>query len=541
MLKHPYAYWVLFLVLACHTPPPETLTITGRLHTADNRPPEMAHIAVTPPSQAFEYHIGSAVHKDGTFEIIVPYHSVLTLRASAVNHEPQWLDIVPRSPGDVIDLEIWMAPYEVPIHPENVQITGDWNGFNLAKSEPMKRLDDGSFHYTVHADTNRVAFQIVNAEQGGRTINMPNSEAYRPDSSGDYQSLITLHNGQAEILFDPSWYSAHATSFRVRSVSHPEIDDIRRFSDANRRFTRKLIAKRNKWFHEHKNLKDFPFGADSLLNVWKSHKQNSAAYRVMGVKLLRTALFGNNKTLLQHIFTTIAPTDPVWEYDPDTYIFALSDLNPALIDSFYTHPEQLNSRILQAHVIFYKGMKAADRHNEALQKEAYEKLKNHYADINRIEALLTELNPEKAIQQGKPVPPFEVTLMHGDQKVSNTSMLGRYYLIDFWAVWCGPCRGEMPNLHKAYEKFKDKNLTILSLSLDPKPDDVDAYRKEKWAMPWLHAFLENDFDNPMCKRFEVHGIPAPLLIGPDGSILATQEDLRGTRLIKTLDKYLGNQ
>ena len=111
-------------------------------------------------------------------------------------------------------------------------------------------------------------------------------------------------------------------------------------------------------------------------------------------------------------------------------------------------------------------------------------------------------------------------------------------LIDFWAVWCAPCRAEMPKIHEAYKEFSSDKFTILSLSFDPKVDAVDKYRKETWAMPWLHTFVEGGFNNELSKRFEVTGIPKPLLVNPQGIIVATGVELRGENLKTTLNKYL---
>ena len=57
-------------------------------------------------------------------------------------------------------------------------------------------------------------------------------------------------------------------------------------------------------------------------------------------------------------------------------------------------------------------------------------------------------------------------------------------------------------------------------------------------MPWLHTFVEGGFNSELAKTFEVLGIPKPILVSPKGIILATEDDLRGPRLERTLSKYL---
>ncbi len=150
------------------------------------------------------------------------------------------------------------------------------------------------------------------------------------------------------------------------------------------------------------------------------------------------------------------------------------------------------------------------------------------------EDMLASLKIKNGMAIGAKFPDFDEKDLAG-KPLSVANYKGKVVLVDFWATWCGPCVGELPNVLKAYEKYHQKGFEILGVSLDSDKAKLTAFI-EKQKMPWQQYFDGKGWGNKLAGKYGVSSIPATYLLDGEGKIIA--KNLRGEALEVELAKIL---
>lgn len=192
----------------------------------------------------------------------------------------------------------------------------------------------------------------------------------------------------------------------------------------------------------------------------------------------------------------------------------------------------------------YTPILVAEKLNGVFEEANYDLLETFYNGLyqndknsEKGKKLASFLKEYEQVRIGGKVADFSLPDVNKKQKTLYKN-LGKYTIIDFWASWCAPCRQENPKTVALYNKYKNKGLKIIGVSLDTDPQKwISAIEKDK--LRWLQLSNLTGWKEPLLQYFKITAIPKLIILDKKGTIIA--KDLKGEELAKKIDELFSKK
>lgn len=510
--------------------------IKGVILDYNGKPLPKAHASFEPAGTIFH-----TIHIDadsvGSFSIELNQLGGYWLTFNGVNHLECRAKLFIRKPSEIY-CTVRLSPYKYLDTLKDVYVIGNFNLFDFKTGIKMKKGSDGKYTCNIKTDSNQLKYQLVGLLEVKRSVNGTQAEHYELDSGGDYISIVTPRKGMVHLVFDPSKL--------IRSDSRPSI----KFNDPLNNLMKELDAERDSvdkkqeihalaYIKNKMDPKAYYFDVSSIVNKYSSKIESEKDTLIRQLLLIHSFSLQQfnfkqkDSSVIKEWFEHINPSSRLFELYSDVLRSLLyrcgSDI---MFNSYLERYLQSESSIeAKASLLAVLMGDLACQPDSTKLRNYYTRFMKDFPNSDQAGYVRMKLNPDPKIRIGKNVPSFSIPSLDDSTKIiSNTSLIGKTYLIHFWFTGISNFLSEIIEMQSLYKKYKHKGFEIVSLSFDDTPNIVRDFRRTRFKMPWLHAWLPGMFGDPIAKQFDIALIPNKILVDASGKIVATEDNLRGNQL-----------
>lgn len=489
------------------------------------------------------------VSSDGSFRFSADMNGAYVLRIAAPDHQSQTYKGYLADNTETLPFTATLPTNISSASVKEVQIIGAFNNWNFQSSKKMDLQKDGSFAIELPSENGKIEYQVLvgAADDMLHSINGTQNDSMYYDGGGDFRSVVFSKKGKTTIIYNPKLaaYSDKGGEIVLLNNNQKYIDSL--FAEPQEMWMRVELNLVKAGIKQGPELdeKIRAHFAEKISEFYHDvNNAKSPTLKSLHSAILLNAISWSRRTkpedsvFLSNIFTYIPANSSLWSTSAQTYVGAWGNRNFSFTaDVLATISKEKNVDVSWGWFTLLR--RSHHSNNPTVATLCYNNIMELYPGTDAAKNAKREYDPNKKITVGKSLPDFSfASLDNPSENISAASLRGKWVLIDLWATWCGPCIGEMPSMHDAYEAMKGKNFTIVSISLDRDKNNIAPFREKRWKMPWQHIFTEGIFESPAAQLFEVTGIPKPILIDPNGKIVAITVGLRGEELVETLKRYV---
>lgn len=539
--------------------PPVTV-ITGTLLGADGTPMKAAIVHLYRPN-APDRPARTPVSANGRYAIATPDTGAFEIKFTGVEHYAKTVPLI-LSAGERVVLDVRLRHFTYKTALDSVTAVGDFTNFKTDSARPLVRQADGRYKLDVETSADTVAYQLFHIEArhdiGSTGTQAATGYSYRYGQG--YYLTIPAHEGKATITLDPAALGPASGDERVVFPGTSS-----RAARVGRMMT-EWNAHWNAFFdssaaaHERHDSLHYDWAPIiGALRVTLRRARDPLTRQVALFELSMAASFGGirDTSVARRFLAEVPPDSPIYSSDPNALnamgssyriLYGSKDnprapLDTAVSRRMLSHYERIANAQSDSSVQIIALMNAVyaarELHDDVRMDADYQRLVTNYGDDPTVRYAKSIFASNRVLQVGAQIPDFSfAALDDSSAHYTRQSLLGKVYLLEFWATACGPCVIDMKYLHAAHDSLAPLGLEMLSVSIDSRAEDARKFRLGEWKMPWLNAFAPRGWDNPEVKKMEILSIPRAALIGKDGRILAVDEQLRGDSLIPTIRRAL---
>ncbi len=538
-----------FLIAASSAP--GQVPVRGTLLGAGGAPMARAHVVVGGgPS---DITLTAEADAEGRFALRLPASGGYSLYAMGVHHQTQGVPLVVTD-EDAVELSIRLRPMDFQTDFAQARVIGHFNDFSREEGAvPLAKQTDGTYAATVQTEADTLAYQLLSLRQAPTAGTAADRYAFNSngplwDDWSEYASVLDAAGGAVQITLDPSQLPEGDAPFALRSGSE-RIERIAAVYVEVEALERRIGVMSRSAGDEALR------GVGNIQEPFKRRIRQEQDPLVRQWMLLRyfDELMASeaDSALARQALQEVPPTSPFWSFEAlsdvgaSNLIFSIaqsasvpSQVRAYMDETIAEHPDPGVRR----HFL-YRAVGMADYAGDQPRKwRYYDRIMAEHGDTRQAEWLRRDFSKERAIQPYRPAPEFSFgALKDSAQTYTDEKLRGQVYLIDFWGTWCAPCIKEMPHLHEAYQTYHDQGFEILSVAFLDAPEDVRQFREERYPMPWLHTVVPQEEDRSVRALFEITSFPRPILVDETGTIIATDEQLRGEKLLEHVEQAIAEQ